>query len=116
MPLLKGLFILLLFQSLGEAIKAWLQLSLPGPVLGMLLLFCGLCLYQDIPESVAKCSQTLIPMLALMFLPASAGLFFLGHQFDDQWPAIIGAVIIGSLLSLTFNGLVMKKLSQRSGE
>ncbi len=110
MSLLNGLLILLLFQCLGEALKTWLNLNLPGPVLGMLLLFFGLCLYRDIPPSVAKSSQTLIPMLALMFLPASVGLFFLGAQFDDQWPAIIGAIVIGSLLSLTFNGLIMKWL------
>ena len=116
MSLLNGLLILLLFQCLGEALKAWLNVSLPGPVLGMLLLFIGLCVYRDIPSSLIKSSQMLIPMLALMFLPASAGLFFLGAQFDDQWLAIIAAVIIGSLLSLTFNGLIMKWLDKYSGD
>lgn len=113
MSLINGLLILLLFQCAGEALKAWLQLSLPGPVLGMFLLFCALCLYRGVPKAVALCSQTLIPMLALMFLPAAAGLLFLGSQFDDQWPAILGAVVIGSILSLLFNGLVMKWLSRR---
>lgn len=116
MSLLNGLLILLLFQCLGEALKAWLNIGLPGPVLGMLLLFFGLCLYRGIPLSVAKSSQTLIPLLGLMFLPASAGLFFLGAQASGQWPAIIAAIVIGSLLSLIFNGLIMKWLSKRSGE
>jgi holin-like protein len=111
MRLLNGLLILLLFQCLGELLKAHFNLNLPGPVLGMLLLFIGLCLYQHIPDSVAASSQTLIPMLALMFLPASAGIFFLGSQFDDQWLAIVGAVVLGSILSLIFNGLMMKWLS-----
>ena len=116
MSLLNGLLILLLFQCLGEALKVWLNIGLPGPVLGMLLLFCGLCLYRGIPPAVARSSQTLIPMLALMFLPASAGLFFLGPQMKDQWPAIIAAIVVGSLLSLIFNGLVMKWLSRHRGE
>ncbi|MEE8057920.1 MAG: CidA/LrgA family protein [Pseudomonadales bacterium] len=73
MSLITGLLILLVFQCLGEAIKATFELSLPGPVLGMLLLFLGLCLYREIPNAVAKSSQTLIPLLALMFLPASVG-------------------------------------------
>ncbi|MGK0498502.1 MAG: holin-like protein [Oceanicoccus sp.] len=114
MPLLSGLLVLLLCQCAGEAIKAYFQLSLPGPVLGMLILFCGLCLYQKTPDSVAKCSQTLIPMLGLLFLPAATGLFFLGAGYADQWPAILAAVILGSLLSLIFNGLLLSWLVKRS--
>ncbi len=114
MSLINGLLILLVFQCLGDALKAYFDLIVPGPVIGMLLLFLGLCLYQKIPQAVVKSSQTLIPLLALMFLPASAGLFFLGPQFDDQWPAIITAVVLGSLLSLVFNCLLMKWLCKRA--
>ena len=113
MSLINGLLILLLCQCAGEAIKTTWGLSVPGPVLGMLILFIGLCLYRETPKAVAKASQTLIPMLGLMFLPASAGLFFLGSQFDDQWPAIIAAVVLGSLLSLFFNGLLMRFLTRK---
>jgi holin-like protein len=115
MSLINGLLILLLCQCAGEVIKTTFALSLPGPVLGMLILFIGLCLYRKTPESIAKASQTLIPMLGLMFLPASAGLFFLGSQFDDQWPAIIAAVVLGSFLSLIFNGLLMRFLTRKKG-
>ena len=116
MHLLNGLLILLLFQCLGEAIKAYFGWILPGPVIGMLLLFVGLCLYRGVPESLSRSSQALIPMLALMFLPASAGLFFLGPQFDDQWLAIIAAIVGGSFLSLVFNGLLMKWLYRAPGD
>lgn len=114
MPLISGLLVLLVFQCIGEALQAYFNLSVPGPVIGMLLLFLGLCLYQEVPQAIAKASQSLIPLLALMFLPASAGLFFLGSQFDNQWPAIIAAVVIGSLLSLVFNSLLMKWLCKRA--
>ncbi len=114
MSLLNGILVLLVFQCFGEAIKAYFDLRLPGPVLGMFLLFIALCLFQKVPDAVAKSSQTLIPLLAIMFLPAAAGLFFLGAQFNDQWLAIIGAVVLGSFLSLFFNGLVMKWLSAKT--
>lgn len=113
MSLINGLLVLLVFQCLGEAIKAYFNSVLPGPVIGMFLLFFGLCLYRGVPAAVAKSSQTLIPLLALMFLPASAGLFFLGPQFDDQWLAIFVAIVLGSALSLIFNALLMKWLSRR---
>ncbi len=109
---LYGLLVLLLCQTAGEAIKAYWQLPLPGSVIGMFILFIGLCLARGTPEGIAKCSQALIPLLGLLFLPASAGLFFLGSAYNQQWLAILAAVVIGSLLSLIFNGLLMKWLSR----
>ena len=47
--------ILIGLQLLGEWLSLWLALPIPGPVLGMLLLFIGLCalmvdrLFIDIP-------------------------------------------------------------------
>lgn len=117
MSLINGILILLLCQCGGEAIKIYFNLSLPGPVLGMFMLFIGLCLLGKTPKAVAASSQVLIPMLGLLFLPAAAGIFFLGAGFADQWPAIIAAIVLGSLLSLVFNGLVMKWLTRkRQGE
>lgn len=111
MQLLNGVLVLLVFQCIGEAINAYFDLGLPGPVLGMLLLFAGLCIVGTAPESVSKASQTLIPLLAIMFMPAAAGIFFLGPEFSDQWPAIGSAIVVGTILSLIFNGLLMKWLA-----
>ncbi len=113
MSLINGILILLACQCAGEAIKNYFGLSLPGPVIGMFILFTGLLLYQDVPKAVAKSSSSLIPLLGLMFLPAATGLFFLGSHYSDQWPAIAAAVVIGSLLSLIFNGLLMTFLARK---
>lgn len=113
MKLLNGVLILLVFQCLGEAVNAWFDLGLPGPVIGMLLLFASMCLFGSAPDSVARASETLIPLLAIMFMPAAAGIFFLGPQFSDQWLAIGSAIVVGTTLSLVFNGLLMKWLVGR---
>lgn len=112
MPLLNGILILLLFQCLGEAIKQHLHLNIPGPVIGMVLLFISLMIHGQSPTSVTKASQTLIPLLGLMFLPASAGIFFLGPALNQQWFAILAAIVVGSVASVFFNALVMNKLSR----
>lgn len=112
MQLLNGVLVLLVFQCIGEAIDAYFGLGLPGPVIGMLLLFAGLCIFGTAPESISKASQTLIPLLAIMFMPAAAGIFFLGPEFSDQWLAIGTAIVVATILSLTFNGLLMKWLQQ----
>jgi holin-like protein len=111
--MLKGLLILLVFQCLGEIIKAYTQVFLPAPVIGMLLLFLALSLRgQSVPTPLNQTSQQLIRYLPLMFLPPAVGIFFLGPQFSDQWPAIIAAIVIGTFLSLLFNAILMKRLSR----
>lgn len=111
--MLNGFLLLLVFQCLGEAIKAYTQVVLPGPIIGMLLLLAALCLYRKVPDSLGQASQQLIQHLGLMFLPPSAGLFFLAPRFNAQWPAIVTAMIIGTLLSLVFSGLLMQWLVGR---
>lgn len=109
--MLKGLLILLVFQCLGEIIKVYTQVFLPAPVIGMLLLFLALSLRgQSVPAPLMQSSQQLIRYLPLMFLPPAVGIFFLGPQFNDQWPAIIGAIVVGTFLSLLFNAALMKRL------
>lgn len=111
--MIKGLLILLLFQCLGEAIKAYTQAILPGPVIGMLLLFSTLCLYRHVPTSIGTASQSLIKLLPLLFMPAAVGLFFLDERFNQQWVAIAAAVIVGTALSLLFNAWLMKRLVEK---
>ena len=113
MSLINIVLVLLVCQCAGEAIKSFFSLSLPGPVIGMFILFIGLVLYGDVPEAIAHTSRRLISLLGLMFLPAAAGLFFLGSQYNNQWLAIIAAVVVGSLLSLIFNGLLMTFLARK---
>lgn len=113
MKLINGILVLLLCQCCGEAIKAYFDLSLPGPVLGMLFLFAGLTVMGKVPKPIEHSSQQLISLLGLMFLPAAAGIFFLGAQFADQWLAIIAAIAIGTFLSLLFNVLIMRSLANR---
>lgn len=110
MQTLIGFLILVLFQFAGEWIKTQWQLVLPGPIIGMLLLFICLIIFQGIPKPLLQAGPLLIRYLAIMFLPAAAGIFFLGDTIGNQWLAIITAIVLGTLLSLIFNGLVMKWL------
>jgi holin-like protein len=110
--MLRGLLILLLFQCAGEIIKAVTGLFLPAPVIGMLLLFVALSIRaRTVPAPLNEASQQLIRYLPLMFLPPAVGIFFLGPEFSDQWPAILAAIIAGTFCSLLFNAWLMKYLS-----
>ena len=58
--LLRGLTWLVLFQLLGTALNALFLTLLPGPIIGMLLLFGLLLLRRSIPESLEKTAALLL--------------------------------------------------------
>ena len=111
--LLGGLLVLLACQWLGEVIRFATGLPLPAPVLGMMLLLGILLVRGGVPPWLGATSQRLISMLSLMFLPPAVGLFFLGRDFADQWPAVIGAVLLGTVMTVAIVGLLMNALVGR---
>ena len=111
--LIQGLAWLLLFQGLGELISRGFGWIVPGPVVGMVLLFLYLSVMPT-PKSMQVVSETLIKNLGVMFLPPAAGLYFLPPEVTSQWPALVGALVIGTAISLTICALVLKWLVRKS--
>ncbi|MCV6626854.1 MAG: CidA/LrgA family protein [Cellvibrionaceae bacterium] len=98
--MVRGLFVLLLFQWLGELITLASGAPVPGPVIGMLLLLLALLLRGRASTELQQTSQILVQHLSLLFLPAGVGLFFLGKAVAAQWLAIAGAMVAGTFISL----------------
>ncbi len=113
--MLQGFIILLLFQLLGEAIVTLTNSPVPGPVIGMLLLWIGLHLKRGPGSGLSQTSHQLISHLSLLFLPAGVGLFFLPASIQQHWPAIAGAMVAGTLVSLLFSSWLIKKLARGEG-
>ncbi|MGK0441062.1 MAG: holin-like protein [Pseudohongiellaceae bacterium] len=111
--MIKGLTVLLVFQCAGELIRQFGDVVLPGPVIGMFLLFITLCLRGRVSASLQKASQSLIGMMTLLFVPATTGLYFLSAEVMSQWLAITVALVAGTVLSLVFNALLMRKLVKK---
>lgn len=105
---IKGFATLLLFQCLGEIIKQSLGILVPGPVLGMFLLFAYLIVRDDMSEALQSAASPLIQNLALLFLPTTVGIFFLGKEFEGQWSAFLLASFVGTLIALVAVGLALK--------
>ena len=89
MRLINGLAILLVYQLLGEISVHFLQLPVPGPVLGMLLLFLTLLLRGGPTESMDTASSGLLSHLSLLFVPAGVGMIVHFHRIASEWLPII---------------------------
>jgi holin-like protein len=106
---------LLLFQLAGEVTVRWLQLPLPGPVVGMVLLFAALAVRGDVPDQLRATGDTLIRYLTLLVVPATAGLVGELGRLGDQWLAIMVAAVGGAALTMTATALTLRLLLALGG-
>jgi len=111
--MLAGLTWLLVFQCLGEVVVRSLGLPVPGPVVGMVLLFATLQAKRAVPEPLAVAADGLLKHLSLLFVPAGVGVMLHFGRFADEWPAIVVAVAGSTLLAIAVTAVVMRALIRR---
>jgi len=97
---LAGLTALLVCQLAGELVTRALDLPVPGPVIGMVLLFAGLCVRGRVPAGIDAISDRLLANLSLLFVPAGVGVTKYLGLIADEWVPILVALFAGTLVTL----------------
>jgi putative effector of murein hydrolase LrgA (UPF0299 family) len=105
---LNGMTLLLVYQLVGEVSTRLLHLPVPGPVLGMLLLFITLLLHKRVEPVVESASSALLSHLSLLFVPAGVGVMVHINRMGEAWLPITVALIAGTLITLAVTALVMQ--------
>ena len=111
--LLRGLTWLVLFQLLGTALNALFLPLLPGPIIGMLLLFVFLLLRGEVGEPITEAASGLLRYLPLLLVPPAVGVMVYAAQIAADFWALAGALGLSLLMSLLFAGWLMQKLIDR---
>lgn len=116
--MLNYLTIIFCCQLAGELTVSSLGLPLPGPVLGMVLLFAGLLINKGIPEDLALAADGLLSNMSLLFVPAGAGVMLHAKLMRQEWLPISVAVILSTLVTIAVTALMMTWLGgkPRRGE
>jgi holin-like protein len=105
--MINALLVLLVYQLIGEVLARTLSLPLPGPVLGMLLLFATLFLRGGIPTPLRATAETLLQHLALLFVPAGVGIMVHLNLLRNHWLPILATLILGTLLTMSVTALIL---------
>ena len=111
--LLRGLFWLVLCQLLGTALNVLLMPMLPGPIIGMLLLFGFLLLRGEVGEPLREASGSLLKYLPLLLVPPAVGVMAYAVDISADFWAIAGALLLSLMLSIVFAGWLMQRLIER---
>ncbi len=114
---LNGITLLLAYQLVGEVSARLLNLPIPGPVIGMVLLFFSLLVRDSLAQVVEPAASALLSHLSLLFVPAGVGVMVHFGRIGDQWVPITVALLVGTLITLALTALVMlgvQRLQRRS--
>jgi holin-like protein len=98
-------------QLVGELIVAASGLPVPGPVIGMALLFSGLLVWGSLPLQIAAVADALLGNLSLLFVPAGVGVMLHLSLLSRDLLSISFALVVSTLLTIAVTGLLMKALS-----
>jgi len=115
MQILRSLFILLLFQMMGEALRVATHMPIPGPVLGMVLLAAWYILRKREPdEALQQTAGSLLAWLGLLFVPAGVGIVANLALLRAAWFPILVSLLGSTLLTLIVTAWVMQRLGRRT--
>jgi holin-like protein len=110
--LLLGFFIILACQFLGDVLAVSIDIPIPGPVLGLIILFFGLLVCGGASKELQKVSQTLLKNMGVLFVPAGAGISLFFALILEQWDIILVASVLSTVVTLIVVALVFLLLSE----
>lgn len=108
MNFLNGITLLLVYQLVGEITVRLLGLPIPGPVLGMVMLFITLFVRKRTPASLDQASSALLSHLSLLFVPAGVGMIVHFERIADEWLPIALALLLSTIITMVATALIMQ--------
>lgn len=107
-----GLALLFGFLAMGEAVVRLTGLPVPGNVVGMVLLALALLGGMVRLEWVSGVADALLDNLGLLFVPPGVGVMLHFGLIRREWPAIVGAIVVSTLVVLVATGWTTQFLAK----
>jgi holin-like protein len=111
--MLRALATLLVFQCLGEGVSYLFKLPVPGPVIGMLLLFGFLMLRPQEADAIEPTALELLRHLSLLFIPAGVGIMVSAGKIRGDALAVVVSLAVSTTLAIAVTALVTRALLRR---
>lgn len=108
MDFLNGITLLLIYELIGEASVLILPIPLPGPVVGMVLLFLTLLIQGQSTVALDTAGNALLSHLSLLFVPAGVGLMIHFERIVQEWIAISVALVLSTGLAIATTATIMQ--------
>lgn len=110
--MIQGLALLLLFQSLGEALAQLTHAPVPGPVIGLVLLLAALVLRARRGHAewapLAQAADGLLAHLSIFLIPAAVGVMLYWEPLAREGLAWIAAIVASTVAAIAVTAWFLK--------
>ncbi len=110
--MLAGIAALLVCQLVGEALVRLVSLPIPGPVVGMALLFVLMLGRAPLPGALGDTADGLLRNLSLLFVPAGVGVVQHLGRLGTDGLRLVAVVVLGTVITLAVTALVFEGLAR----
>jgi holin-like protein len=107
--MLHAVLVLLFFQFVGEAIARLASIPVPGPVIGLVLLFATLLRRPAVPDALQSTATTFVQHLGLLFVPAGAGVIVFADRLAAQGIRVAVVVVATTAITILVTAAVMMR-------
>src|SRR5210317_1534150 len=121
--MLNSIFTILLFQLIGEFFQKFTEISIPGPVIGLILLLSVLLIrakyfkeYHSVENNLVDFSERFLTYLPLLFIPVGVGVVMHLSLLEENLISVISIIVLGTLLTLALTGFIMEKLLKNDNQ
>lgn len=105
--------LLYVFYFVGDGLQNWLNLPVPGSIIGMLLLFTALLVKAFPVKWIEKGAGFLLAYLPLLFIPVTVGVMDYYHIFAGNGFVLPLIVLLSTLLVMVTAGMTSEWLAKR---
>ena len=117
--MLRGFFVILLFQLIGEVIQKFFSLVIPGPVIGLIFLLFALIYLRrvkvkkilNVKKDVMSTATAITSYLSLLFVPIGVGVVMHISYLEKNLYQVLGVVVIGTMLTVGVTAKLMEYLN-----
>lgn len=113
MPVLCAVAALFVMQMLGEALVRLFGVPLPGPLIGLLLLFGALVWHGRLPTGLRQTSSHTLQHLMLLFIPAVAGIMVHFDRIANEWLPFLLACVLGAAITIVVTAFTFRWMLRR---
>jgi holin-like protein len=110
--MLPSLTVIVLFEAARDVLQTLLKLPIPGPIIGMALLFVALIGNGRLPDGLDRTASGILCYLPMMFVPAGVGIMAHFDLIRSDWLAICAALVVSSVLAIVITAATMRTIER----
>lgn len=112
--MLSALATLLVFQCLGEGVAYLMNIPVPGPVVGTLLLLGFVSLRPQSVSALEPTALEILKHLSLLFVPAGVGIMVSASSLAGDLVAVVASIAVSTTLTMAVTAVVMRAMLRRT--